>query len=214
MSNSQSKSIIKIFATLLSVLGNIIIFCLFLFYPLYNKIWYLSDLAIHLIFGTMIVTGILVVLYRVWHYYKRYQRYRNHKKPKRKKPTIQSKKIAKKPSKYVVIKGLIYELYMSFLAVLFMVFLMAMTVGSLMTFYTTLFGAYRPTVITIVTEKYSKRESKGIGYYIKTDKFDKPLRLLDDIWQTIEVSNVLEIRQKESIFMTIIYQDDINNLSK
>lgn len=198
---------------LLGILLAIVIICLFFSYPFYNKILDISALANKIIVITMIITAILVVLYRIYHYYqkfKSYQKKQNNQKTYKK----STKKPLAKPNQYQLFKKVLYELYMSVLAVFFAVFLMAMTVGNLMTIYTTLFGEYKPVVTTIVVAKYHQIESKGTGYYIKTDKFDRDFRLSDDIWHSIGVGDTLEVKEKQSIFMSMIYQNELKLVNK
>lgn len=81
----------------------------------------------------------------------------------------------------------------------------------MMDYYTSWFGTHKSPVTVIVLKKETTNE-KSVKYEITTDKFGL-WRTSSRFYETVNVGDVLEIQEKESVFMTAIYEKEIRNMS-
>lgn len=82
----------------------------------------------------------------------------------------------------------------------------------MMDYYTSWFGTYKSPIMVTVLKKETTNE-KSVKYEIITDKFGLWCTS-SRFYETVNVGDVLTIQEKESIFMTAIYEKEIRKASK
>lgn len=98
-----------------------------------------------------------------------------------------------------------------FAVVVFFIIATVCSLRWLMECYTNQFGVALPPIKAKVIEvRYSS--GRGSSYHIKTDKFGN-WRVSSQLYHSVNLDDTLIIYQKESIFMTAIYEKEIRNMS-